>query len=92
MLTRSGHSFLGLSVWRKEVDTRGLAALKTFCNYNNAIAVFAVRQALSLLAFGIDWLINAKALGDEGEIGEMFYNEKIGKQINDAMTKETKAL
>ncbi|WP_296151144.1 hypothetical protein [uncultured Flavobacterium sp.] len=34
-----------------------------------------VFEALSLLAFGIAWLIKGRALGDEGKIGQKLYNE-----------------
>lgn len=34
-----------------------------------------VFEALSLLAFGIAWLVKGRALGDEGKIGQKLYNE-----------------
>jgi hypothetical protein len=35
-----------------------------------------IMEALSLLCFGIAWLIKGRALGDEGALGEMLYREK----------------
>lgn len=35
-----------------------------------------VFETLSLLAFGVAWLIKGRALGDQGKIGEKLYREK----------------
>lgn len=35
-----------------------------------------ILEALSLIAFGIAWLIKGRALGDKGKIGLMLYREK----------------
>ena len=44
-------------------------------------------EALSLLMFGISWLVKGRALGDEGKIGEKLYREHNAIDTEEALDK-----